>query len=603
MRGLLKHVLFWLADFLQLPTIYLKMRGPVATIALYHGVSPEINQGGIFNYRKKFINPENFRSQLIWLKNNYKIISLSTLIELLQNKKVLTENILSITFDDGYENIYKHAFPALKELELPATIFIATDLIDKQEPLWVDRLEYSIGNTDLKSLTVEINSAIHSLPTNNYQNKCKTDIVIRQYLKNINNEKKGKLLIEIENQSGKKLSGSFNASAYKGLSWEQVQEMSENEIDFAPHTKSHPILSKLSVEEINSEIIESYNLCRRKTDRILKIFAYPNGQEKDFNQEIIDVLKKNGFVAALTTVPGTIKLGVNLYSLPRFSLDESDNSTFFRITISGIRSSMQSIRDTLNIKSMCPGDFFNKDADSYLAEYSKGTPEGFSFRERKRLTLGILRNIQDKNILDIGSGPGIIIEELLNRGAKITAIDIAPNMIELLKSRFKHKNLVAKTGNIENIDSPDNSYDYVTALGVLEYLETDEKALSEIKRVLKKNGEAIASFPNYYSPWRIWNRILLATFGLPWRLLKNLTGENPHPIKHQEYTKKQIVEIIENSGLKIIKITGYNFKVTPLPFDRLFPQLTIKLADKLKDLANSKLNWLATAYLVRIKNL
>ena len=212
-------------------------------------------------------------------------------------------------------------------------------------------------------------------------------------------------------------------------------------------------------------------------------------------------------------------------------------------------------------------------------------------------------NANPQNILDIGSGPGIIIEELLNRGAKITAIDIAPNMIKLLKNRFKHINLVAKTGNIENIDSPNNSYDYVTALGVLEYLETDEKALSEIKRVLKENGEAIISFPNYYSPWRLWNRILLATFGLPWQLFKNLTGRNPHPIKHREHTKKQIREIVGNSGLKIMEIIGYNFKVVPLPLDRLFPQLTIKLTNKLKNLANSKLNWLATAYLVRIKNL
>jgi len=595
-------MLFWFADFLRLPIIYLKIRRPTATIALYHGISPEINNGGIFNYRKKFVNPKNFKSQLIWLKRNYKIISLSALIELHQSKKRLTENILALTFDDGYENIYKHAFPILKELELPATVFIATDLVDEQKPLWVDRLEYAISNTNLKSLTMEINGAIRNLPTDNHRNKCKTDIAIRKYLKNIDNEKKENLLIEIENQLGERLIGDFGASPYKGLTWEQIQEMSKNGIGFAPHTKSHPILSKLPAEKISSEIIESYNLCEQKIGRILKIFAYPNGQKEDFNEEIIEILKREGFIAALTTIPGTIKPGLNPYSLPRFSLDESDNLIFFRITISGIRNYMQLIRDTLSIKSMDPGEFFNKDTDSYLSEYYKETPEGFSFRERKRLTLDILKNVQGKKILDIGSGPGIIIEELLNRGAKITAIDIAPNMIELLKRRFKHGDLVAKTGNIEDIDSPSDYYDYLTALGVLEYLETDEKALLEIKRVLKKDGEAIISFPNYFSPWRIWNKILMATIGLPWGLFKNLSGKNTHPIKHREYTKKQIKEILEQAGLETEEITGYNFKLAPLPFDRLFPQLTIKLADKLKNLADSKLNWLATAYLVRVKN-
>lgn len=602
MREFLKKFLFKSADTLKLPSLYLKFRRPTATIALYHGVSPDSGVNGIFNYRKKFINPKNFREQLFWLKSHFKITSLSNLIKLIEKEKSLTDNLLAITFDDGYENIYSHAYPILKEMGIPATVFLTTDLVENRYPLWVDRLEYSIGNSALSELNLKIGEKISSLPTETRLNKQKTDSVLREYLKNVENEKKEGLLAEIEAQTGKKLIENFENSPYTGLSWEQINEMSKNNIDFAPHTKSHPILSKTEKKAALLEITESYRICSQRIGRTLKIFAYPNGQEKDFNPEIKNILKSERFEAALTTVPGIIKPGFDLYSLPRFSLDGSDDLAFFRITISGIRSHFQLIRDLLHIKTVDPGEFFNKGVNEYLAEYYKETPEGFSFRERKRLTLDMLTKVEGKSILDIGSGPGVIIKELLERGAKITAIDIAPNMIELLKERFHNQNLSVKVGNIENIDSPDNAYDYLTALGVLEYLDSDEKALSEIKRVLKKDGEAIISFPNYFSPWRIWNKILLATIGLPWRLFKNLSGKNRHPVRHREYTKKQIKEILTEAGLETEEIVGYNFKLVPLPLDRFFPKTTVRLSGLFKNFGRSKLNWLATAYLVKAKN-
>ena len=46
--------------------------------------------------------------------------------------------VFVVTFDDGYENVYRHAWPILKELSVPATVFVVTSCLDADRPLPFD---------------------------------------------------------------------------------------------------------------------------------------------------------------------------------------------------------------------------------------------------------------------------------------------------------------------------------------------------------------------------------------------------------------------------------------------------------------------------------
>jgi peptidoglycan/xylan/chitin deacetylase (PgdA/CDA1 family) len=72
--------------------------------------------------------PEQFRSICVWLANNFQVVPLSAQIEALEKGHILS-NSASITFDDGYLDNFEIAAPILRELHLPATFFVATDLI------------------------------------------------------------------------------------------------------------------------------------------------------------------------------------------------------------------------------------------------------------------------------------------------------------------------------------------------------------------------------------------------------------------------------------------------------------------------------------------
>ena len=343
MRAAIKSFSFSLLDASGAPALALALQRRRGFIALYHGVAPYLPNYGIYNYRKKFILPESFRRHLLWLRRRFEIIPLSTLIERLSRQEKLSRRYLAITFDDGYENVYRHAFPLLKELRIPATVFITTDLVEKRLPLWTDRLEYALGQTKTRQLEIAIRDQTHYFNLGSYLERTTTDIYLRNHLKKIPDAERKILLEEVESRSGITLIPTLATSPYRGLTWDQVREMEKNKVEFAPHTTSHPILSRMPPERAEKEITESYDLLKKRVGKPLPIFAYPNGQPDDFSETTAAILQRHGFQAALTTTPGTLSQESNLFALPRFSLDGSDDLRFFRLTISGVRKKLQDI--------------------------------------------------------------------------------------------------------------------------------------------------------------------------------------------------------------------------------------------------------------------
>jgi peptidoglycan/xylan/chitin deacetylase (PgdA/CDA1 family) len=80
--------------------------------------------------------PENFRRICKWMAKKFRVVPLSEQIEAIERGKILS-NTASITFDDGYLDNYEIAAPILRELRLPATFFVSTDLLDSDfVPAW-----------------------------------------------------------------------------------------------------------------------------------------------------------------------------------------------------------------------------------------------------------------------------------------------------------------------------------------------------------------------------------------------------------------------------------------------------------------------------------
>ena len=93
-------------------------RGHVS-ILLYHSVV-----GG--KPGEMSVRQEDFRRQMLFLKESCDVISLDEAVASLQNPQSRRKPAVAISFDDGYEDNYTFAYPVLRELDLPATIFLLT---------------------------------------------------------------------------------------------------------------------------------------------------------------------------------------------------------------------------------------------------------------------------------------------------------------------------------------------------------------------------------------------------------------------------------------------------------------------------------------------
>jgi 2-polyprenyl-3-methyl-5-hydroxy-6-metoxy-1,4-benzoquinol methylase len=111
-------------------------------------------------------------------------------------------------------------------------------------------------------------------------------------------------------------------------------------------------------------------------------------------------------------------------------------------------------------------------------------------------------SIKDKKILDIGCGVGTIDFYLAREGAEVLGIDVSKNGVQIAKANAEKlgikNNLKFRAVKFPDV-VPSGHFDIILCLEVLEHLKRDQKSVSEMKKLLNKDGIIIASSPSINS--------------------------------------------------------------------------------------------------------
>jgi len=115
----------------------------------------------------------------------------------------------------------------------------------------------------------------------------------------------------------------------------------------------------------------------------------------------------------------------------------------------------------------------------------------------------------NQRILELGAGTGLHTWALLQTGVPVTAIDISPDSLSLLKQKFKNVpcNLKTDVADMENLPFDDSSFDVITSAGSLSYGEP-YLVDAEIRRVLRPGGSLICVDSLNHNPVYLVNRWL-----------------------------------------------------------------------------------------------
>ena len=300
-------------------------------ILMYHRVF-DWDRNEDFPYYLTGVSIKEFERQMRYLTGRYTVIPLKEAVSCLNNKTEFPPNAVVITFDDGYRDCYTNVYPVLSRYGLPATVFLTSGNVSSSRLFWVDETAYLMKQAIRRRLTPEIpelRDCLRKNPSSSMEALEKTV----QRLKEVSEERKRGIIEELAAElkiSPRELKADYN------LSWEEVREMSENGISFGAHTVNHPILTRLPVKIAEDEIVKSRIRIEKEIDKPCPIFCYPNGSREDFDEDIKGILKKSGFIGAVTTIWGVNNLNSDCYELKRMGVDRGLSFLNFKTMLSGV---------------------------------------------------------------------------------------------------------------------------------------------------------------------------------------------------------------------------------------------------------------------------
>jgi ubiquinone/menaquinone biosynthesis C-methylase UbiE len=242
-------------------------------------------------------------------------------------------------------------------------------------------------------------------------------------------------------------------------------------------------------------------------------------------------------------------------------------------------------------------------ADSH---HDRGASARF-FRSRISLVTHILASLPGGDLLDVGSGPGMMIKELTDTRRddfRITAIDLSPAMAKLAAEASDGEYSRAVVGSVETLPFPDASFDVILALGVLEYTDVNA-ALAEISRVTRPGGLVLASMLNPASPYRFFEWHIFWPLLRALRSMKNWpngrssqrrTSKTNGIVAYSEHTFR---EKLTTAVLHPVDVAYFDINFLLPPIDRFVRPFTRGWERRPeRTISRRWRKWLGTSYLV-----
>ena len=164
--------IFFISLFLLLPNEFVIAEDNGVSVFMYHRV-------GDNKYPSTNVNTKQLESQLLEVKkNNYNILRASDVIKFINEGIEFKKNSVAFTIDDAYVSFYENGWPLFRDNNIPATLFVSTDMTDFSIPGYMswDQIRKFIAEGGI----VGQHTASHmSLPLNN-PDKIKKDILRSQ---------------------------------------------------------------------------------------------------------------------------------------------------------------------------------------------------------------------------------------------------------------------------------------------------------------------------------------------------------------------------------------------------------------------------------------
>jgi peptidoglycan/xylan/chitin deacetylase (PgdA/CDA1 family) len=280
------------------------------------------------------VSPENFAGQMEALSEYAHPISLSKLVQSLK-QNALPPKAVAVTFDDGYADNLLIAKPILEKYDIPATVFMCTGYAGRE--FWWDELERLVTSSraDLRTLYSQMDqsqfvwkqAAVGHGVEDGSKDSARGEFLgtLYRWLLTVPPKTREEVmdLIRVWAESQSK-----DLSIRRALTPAELLSLTDGGlIEIGAHTRSHPTLTSLTVEEQTEEIVSSKQYLEDLLDKQVAAFAFPNGKS---TMETREILVRTGFRFACCSDINWTRPGHDHYNLPRFWPGDENGNKFMR---------------------------------------------------------------------------------------------------------------------------------------------------------------------------------------------------------------------------------------------------------------------------------
>jgi len=295
-------------------------------ILMYHRIVPP-EQERLLLQPGMYVEPRTFDAQVEYLSQHFRMVPFAEIVSPRSRPSERGRPSCILTFDDGWHDFYRYAYPVLARYGAPATVFLPTGFIGTGDWFWTDRLAWHMGAPGSqgaaetqgargKSELAERIAGLHGSPAARLEAaigllKDRTEAEIEEAVEAIRRE---------GNPSPVPDRRAF-------LNWEEIREMRDSGlVSYGSHTHSHRILVHLEDREVRQELILSRDTLLREgaVEPSFIPFCYPNG---NWNERVAEIVRETGYHATVSTGSGWCDEGSSPFALKRVAIHQDMTGT------------------------------------------------------------------------------------------------------------------------------------------------------------------------------------------------------------------------------------------------------------------------------------
>lgn len=269
------------------------------------------------------IEQKTFRKHLEVLQNNFDIVSLDDALSVLSGSRNAARDVAVITFDDGYRDVYTHAFPVMRDMRVPGIVYVPSAFIGTDRKLGHDRLYAALCKMQerrISAMAVGVGGQGERWLIDALDGNAPPQVSLERLIARYPTPGLLELASALEDRLG--LAHEKFADGQLPMTWDQLREMDAHGIITGAHTAEHTVLTNSRLSDARREIAQCRAALEKGVKKPVRHFAYCNGY---YSAGVAQALKAEGFVSAVTTEDMPNVPGGDPYALKRKVLWEGSS--------------------------------------------------------------------------------------------------------------------------------------------------------------------------------------------------------------------------------------------------------------------------------------